>query len=250
MRIGRFALILLGLAVVIAGQTTAALAQSADDIRMDSAVRTLEMGPREVRADLTVDLYNNTSSRRLVKLTLEDIPEGWGIGVWDRFFDFKIGEIVVESPPEDAIGPSQSLRLRVDLPDDRPPAGDYSFGLRITSPDRSIEYDSARYTITVPDPPASNDTGVAVSVTFPVLRGPSTSVFEFEIVIDNDTGADSSFSLEGEVLETLDGTGVPLPRMGDQLPPLLRCGAAHLQHQRERCPLGAGGRARYPAAQR
>ena len=211
MRIGRLALILLGLAVVIAGQTTAALAQSADDIRMDSAVRTLEMGPREVRADLTVDLYNNTSSRRLVKLALEDIPDGWDIAVWDRFYDFKIGEIVVEPPPEDAIGPGQSLRLRVDLPDDRPPAGDYSFGLRITSPDGSIEYDSARYTLTVPPPPASNDTGVAVSVTFPVLRGPSTSVFEFEVVIDNDTGADSSFSLEGEVLETLDGSGLPLP---------------------------------------
>ena len=211
MRIGRLALILLGLAVVIAGQTTAALAQSADDIRMDSAVRTLEMGPREVRADLTVDLYNNTSSRRLVKLALEGIPDGWDIAVWDRFFDFKIGEIVVEPPPEDATGPGQSLRLRVDLPDDRPLAGDYSFGLLITSPDGSIEYDSALYTITVPKPPASNDTGVAVSVTFPVLRGPSTSVFEFEIVIDNDTGADSSFSLEGEVLDTLDGTGVPLP---------------------------------------
>ena len=36
-------------------------------------------------------------------------------------------------------------------------------------------------------------------------------MFEFEVVIDNDTGADSSFSLEGEVLETLDGSGLPLP---------------------------------------
>ena len=49
--------------------------------------------------------------------------------------------------------------------------------------------------------PPSTDTGVAVTVTYPALSGPSTSEFEFEIVIDNDTGADSSFNLTAAALD-------------------------------------------------
>ena len=201
MRIGRLLLVLTALTLTFGLLSTTALAQDPSDVRLDSAVRSLEMGPRETRTDLTVDLYNTTADRRLVKIELDDIPAGWDIAVWDRFFDFKVGEIVVEPPAPDDTGASQSLRLRVDLPDDRPPAGEYGFGLRITSPDGSIEYDSARYTIIVPDPPASTDTGVAVTVTYPALSGPSTSEFEFEIVIDNDTGADSSFNLTAAALD-------------------------------------------------
>ena len=201
MRIGRLLLVLTALTLTFGLLSTTALAQDPSDVRLDSAVRSLEMGPRETRADLTVDLYNTTSERRLVKIVLEDLPEGWDIAVWDRFFDFKVGEIVVEPSAPDDTGASQSLRLRVDLPDERPPAGAYSFGLRVTSPDGSVEYDSARYTIEVPQPPAPTDTGVAVTVTFPALSGPATSQFEFEIVIDNDTGADTSFNLTAGVLD-------------------------------------------------
>lgn len=201
MRIGRLLVVLATLTFAFGLLSAVAYAQQASDVRLDSAVRSLEMGPRETRTDLTVDLYNTTAERRLVKIILEDIPQGWDIAVWDRFFDFKVGEIVVEPPAPDDTGPSQSLRLRVDLPDERPPAGKYSFGLRVTSPDGSVEYDSARYTIEVPEPPASTDTGVAITVTYPALSGPSTSEFEFEIVIDNDTGADSSFNLTAAALD-------------------------------------------------
>lgn len=201
MRIGRLLLVLATLAFAFGLLSTSVSAQQSGDVRLDSAVRSLEMGPRETRTDLTVDLYNATSQRRLVKIELDDIPEGWDIAVWDRFFDFKIGEIVVEPPAPDDTGASQSLRLRVDLPDDRPPAGAYSFGLRVTSPDGSVEYDSARYTIVVPEPPAPTDTGVSITVTFPALSGPATSEFEFEIVIDNDTGADTSFNLTAAALD-------------------------------------------------
>ena len=201
MRIARLLLMLATLTFALGLLSTSVFAQQPSDVRLDSAVRSLEMGPRETRTDLTVDLYNTTAERRLVKIILEDIPEGWDIAVWDRFFDFKVGEIVVEPPAPDDTGASQSLRLRVDLPDERPPAGSYSFGLRVTSPDGTVEYDNARYTIAVPEPPASMDTGASITVTYPALSGPSTSEFEFEIVIDNDTGADTSFSLSAAALD-------------------------------------------------
>jgi uncharacterized membrane protein len=209
MRIGRLLVALATLTLAFGLLTTTAFAQDpGDDVRLDSAVRSLEMGPREVRADLSVDLYNTTAERRVVRIVLEDVPEGWDVGVWDRFFDFKVGEVVVEPPAADDTGPSQALRLRVDLPDDRPPAGPYSFGLRVTSPDGSVEYDSARYTIEVPEPPASTAAGVTATVTYPVLSGPATSEFEFEIVIDNDTGADTAFNLTALAL---DESGQVLP---------------------------------------
>ena len=94
-----------------------------DDVKMDSSVRTFEMGSREVRADLTIDLYNLSEatkpvdvidSRRKVKLELHDVPEDWDIAVWDRFFDIKINEIVLD-PPIVRDTPSQSLRLRINF---------------------------------------------------------------------------------------------------------------------------------------
>ncbi len=208
MRIGRLLLVLATLTLAFGLLSAAVSAQQPADVRMDSAVRSLEMGPRETRADLTVDLYNTTSDRHLVKIEIDDIPADWDIAVWDRFFDFKVGEIVVEPPTPDDPGPSQSLRLRVDLPDERPPKGNYSFGLRITSQDGSVEYDRARYIITVPEPPATTDASVSVDVTYPALSGPATSEFEFEIVIANDTGAESSFDLSAAAVGQ---TGQVLP---------------------------------------
>ena len=207
MRIARFALIALGLGIAVVAQSVPALAQHPNDVRMDSPVRSLEMGPRETRTDLTVDLWNNTNERRAVKIILEHSLDDWSIGVWDRFFDFKVGEIIVEPQREDSFAPGQTLRLRIDLPDPRPTPGDYSLGLRVVSPDESVEYDSAVYTLTVPDPPAAADTGVAIVTTFPVLRGTAGSTYNFEIVIQNDTGADSSFSLEGAAVD-INGQGL------------------------------------------
>ncbi|MCI0815837.1 MAG: hypothetical protein J4N29_02170, partial [Chloroflexi bacterium] len=99
-----------------------ASAQESADITLDSPVRSFEMGPTEDRADLDVRLRNSADTRRLVKLTLEGLPEGWDIGVWNRFFDYKVAEIVVEPTTEET--PATSLRLRIVLPlgDDRPAA--------------------------------------------------------------------------------------------------------------------------------
>ena len=64
MRIGRLLLVLTALTLTFGLLSTTALAQDPSDVRLDSAVRSLEMGPRETRTDLTVDLYNTTEERR------------------------------------------------------------------------------------------------------------------------------------------------------------------------------------------
>ena len=154
MRIGRLLLVLTTLAFVFGLLSTSVSAQQSSDVRLDSAVRSLEMGPRETRTDLTVDLYNTTSERRGCQDRARRHPGRLGHRRLGPLLRLQVGEIVVEPPAARRHRASQSLRLRVDLPDERPPAGTYRFGLRITSPDGSIEYDSARYTIIVPEPPA------------------------------------------------------------------------------------------------
>ena len=198
-----------------------ASAQQASDIELDSPIRSFELGPNEVRADLDVNLKNLADTRRLVKLTLEDLPEGWDIAVWNRFFDYKIAELIVEPTTEDS--PGQRTRLRIEFPDDRPAAGDYSFTLNVTSPDGRITYDTARFTVGVPEESTSEEEGGALTLrsSFPVLSGPATARYEFEVVIRNETGEERSFDLTADVLSE---RGEPqqnwqlafLPRFGEE----------------------------------
>ncbi len=184
-------------AMALAGAGIAA-AQDSSDIALDSPIRSLELGQGEARADLDVDLKNTSDTRRLVSFELIDLPAGWDIGIWNRFWDFKISQLVVE-PAEDT--PGQRPRLRVDVPGDALP-GDYSFTLLVTSPGGKIEYDRATFTITVPSEVVEeDDSEVSVTTDFPILRGPSSSQYEFEIVIKNDTGEDTSFSLAAQAFD-------------------------------------------------
>ena len=198
-----------------------ASAQQASDIELDSPIRAFELGADEVRVDLDVNLNNLADARRLVKLILEDLPEGWDIAVWNRFFDYKISELLVEPTTEDS--PGLRSRLRIELPDDRPAAGDYSFTLNVTSPDGRITYDTATFTVGVPEESADEEEEGVLSLrsSFPVLSGPATSRYEFEVVIRNETGEERSFALTADVLSE---RGEPqqnwqlafLPRFGEE----------------------------------
>ena len=188
---------LVSILLLMLSASAVAMAQQASDISLDSPIRSFELGQGEVRADLDIDLKNVADSRRLVKFVLEDLPEDWKIGIWNRFFDFKITDLVVE-PTEDT--PGQRPRLRIDFPDDRPAAGDYSFVLRITSPDGAIEYDTATFTITVPEEDAEEAGTLTLRSSYPVLSGPASSRYQFEVVIRNETGEERSFDLRADVL--------------------------------------------------
>ena len=222
-------------AVVLLLMSVAAVAsaQEASDITLDSPFRSFELGVSEVRVDLDVKLRNSAEDRRLVKLTIEalpgeEMPEGWAIAVWNRFFDYKIGELLVEPTTEDT--PPQNLRLRIALPatDDedyeRPPAGDYPFVLNVTSPDGSVLYERAVFTVTLPEAPPEEDEeagSLILRSSFPVLSGPATSRYEFEVVIRNETGEERSFDLKADVLnESLEPVQnwqiAFLPRFGDE----------------------------------
>ena len=196
------------LAVVLLGSlvlSSAVFAQDpgdvskASDVALDSPIRKIFLAPSEIRIDLDVDLFNYATTRRLVTMTLVDLPEGWDIGVWNAFFDFRISEIVVE-PTETT--PGQRPRLRIRLPDPRPEPGDYSFTLVLADTENpNVEYDRAKFTIGVPAGEAKDVGEVTVRTDFAVLRGPSNSSYQFELVIKNDTGEQRAFNLAGLVID-------------------------------------------------
>ena len=185
-----------------------ASAQEAADITLDSPIRAFELGPTEKRADLDVKFRNTADGPLLVKLTFEDLPEGWDIGVWNRFFDYKVGELVVEPTTEDT--PSPNLRMRIAFPvddDDRPDPGEYSFVLNVTSPDGRVVYDRAQFTIEVPEEPTvveEEETPLKLRSSFPELSGEAGMQREFEVVIRNETGEERVFDLRADVLNESD----------------------------------------------
>ncbi len=197
-------LLLLTVLATLVLPSAIASAQSAGEVLLDAPVRALEMGELEKRVSLDIRLQNQTDERIVVKLVLEDIPTGWDVGVWGRFFDFKISQLVVDAK---GVDPVERPTIRADIPDARPAAGDYAFTLKVTSLDEAVVYDQARFVITVPPARAQGAAAVNLSSTFPELKGPSTSQFSFEVLVNNETGDTNSFDLAGEVF---DEQGTPL----------------------------------------
>jgi uncharacterized membrane protein len=185
-----------------------AFAQDAADVALDSPIRSLLLDPSETRIDLDIDLFNFADERRIVNLELIGIPDGWDIGIWNAFFDFRISELVVE-PTETT--PGQRPRMRIRMPEERPAAGDYSFTLIITDAQNSrIEYDRATFTIGVPEGVDEEPGKVELSTDFPQLSGPANSSQEFEVVIKNDTTEDHSFKLAAVVVDDINAANPQL----------------------------------------
>ncbi len=188
------------LALVLSTLTFAgpAFAQDSADVALDSPIRSLLLDPSEIRIDLDIDLFNHADARRIVRFELVDVPEGWDIGIWNAFFDFRIVELVVE-PTETT--PGQRPRMRIRLPNTRPVPGDYAFTLIITDAQNAgIEYDRATFTIGVPEGKSEEPGTVVVTADYPVLRGPANTNYEFEVVIKNETDEDHSFIVVGAAI--------------------------------------------------
>ena len=173
MRTGRLSLILVGLALAVIAQTTAVLAQRASDVRLDSAVRSLEMGapggarrPHRRSAQQHVGAPPRAPRARKTRRRVGTSPSGTGSSTSRSARSSSSLPRPAKPAPARASACASTFRTTAPRP------GAYSFRLRVTSPDGSVEYDSADYTIVVPEPPASNDSGVSLSVTYPVLRGP------------------------------------------------------------------------------
>ena len=182
-----------------------------DDVSLIAAFRSIQ--PTKDDSDIDLVLTNFAPTRRVVRFELEGVAEGWDVQVWQRFFAYRIFELAIEPFDGTEDSNKQKPRVRITPPVDSAP-GTYTFTLRVVSLDGSVLYDSAVFSILLPERTPVDAGDVEVSTTFPFLQGPAVSRFEFEISVRNRTGADASFDLSAE--SPLNWTVQFLPAFGDE----------------------------------
>lgn len=207
--IKRMTLILFAAVLASFALAGSAFAANASDIKLDSPIRAVTLSATATRSDFQVMFDNATQADHLVNISIDtsQLPEAdkWDVGLWDRFFSYKISQLIVGPPPDPTnvnapAQPSYTLRMSFTS-DNRPDPGDYPVTLTVTdASDPSIVYGTATYTVTVP--PAAVDTGtVTAQVDYPNLQGPNTSTFSFEVDVKNGMATDHSFALAATVLD-------------------------------------------------
>ena len=211
-------LALLTVAVALVGAGTA-LAQedagSPEDVTLIAAFRAIQPDLVDDDSDIDLQLVNHATERRIVRFEFEGVPPWWDVQVWQRFFAYRINELAIE--PFDGVEGSdsnvQAPRLRIH-PSIDTDAGTYEFTLNVLSRDGNVLYDSATFSLVIGERAPVTAGDIELTSTFPFLRGPATSQFEFEIGIRNRTGADASFDLSAEA--PLNWTVQFRPAFGDE----------------------------------
>lgn len=169
-----------------------AMAQQApEDVKVILATRTLEVAQPVEKADLTMRVQNVSTSRRVVAFEFTRVPPGWEVSVWDRFFDFRLRQVAVESATE------EEFRVRIQWGKTVAP-GTYTLHMRVISADGAVTFDQFDLTVVIRAGQPVVDAGITVTAQFPVLSGPPTGKFEYEIAIINSTGEETTVDLTGD----------------------------------------------------
>ena len=122
----------------------------------------------------------DVSSARQVSLSAEDVPSGWTAR-------FRGGGLVIDGAYVTP-GDDPEITLDVEIPEDTP-AG--STNLRVVAAGGGGE-DTLRLTIRVADAAAGS---VTLTSDFPELQAAAGSEFTFNVTLQNDTAADTTFTM-------------------------------------------------------
>lgn len=138
-------------------------------------------------ANLDTELCNGTSSVMLVNLETSGLPDDWTARFRPRVGSFLITSI--ELAPEQR----EDLQLRIRGPRDQS-AADFTMTLRATSASGNVLVEKDVRVQRVEGAP--EDPGeVTVTSNYPFLSGPTTTLFEFEVAVVNNTPEDVSLNL-------------------------------------------------------
>jgi uncharacterized membrane protein len=203
----RFGLLLFGMIALMVMMTSMVLAQSAgkvlsQDVSLDVPFRGIDLAVGENRIQIGVRILNRAETRRVVNLAIQNVPDGWNIGIRGRSGDF----VLIPTDPNLVLNQvavegqlAMEAQLNIDLPEDEE-TGTYTFSVRASSADDpSVVFDTIGFVVKVPSPEVEELGNVSATAEYPVLSGSAANEFEFQVTIRNDTGGDTSFDLRGEV---------------------------------------------------
>ncbi|MEX2599115.1 MAG: NEW3 domain-containing protein [Dehalococcoidia bacterium] len=203
----RFQRTLVSLAAVLlltlAGASSV-MAQTPEDIEVDAPHRGIAIDAGETEVSLEIVLFNHTDDGIPVGFEVLDVPDGWNVGVWEPRMRFLLDELMVEpsgGDPEEY----EFVRLRIGPPSSVEP-GEYEFRVRVQSPDGSVAYEEATYTVSVRGEESEGSGDISVRADIPSLQGPPGSTLGYEVVIENrlaETPTDEELAEEDPELESV-----------------------------------------------
>lgn len=149
------------------------------------------------RISLELIIKNNGRKDETVYLAVEKMPAGWEAKI-EKYGDAITG-IFVPS------GESKTLTLSADEKDDdnRLTPGEYRFEVKVSTADGQLSQTATANITVIKEEKKKAKEGeeekpVRITTSYPVLRGPSDSEFEFSVDIHNQTDKDDMFSLRAE----------------------------------------------------
>ena len=140
---------------------------------------------------VSIDLIVTNQGRRdeNISLSVTSIPKGWK--AWIKTYSFGVTGVHVKSDT------SKNLTLRAE-PGEDAGSGKYTFGIQARTEDDKLT-STGQVVITVKEEKKEKKPeGVKITTSYPVLKGPTDSEFEFSLEVANKIDKDTIFNLSSQ----------------------------------------------------
>ena len=140
---------------------------------------------------VSIDLIVTNQGRRdeNISLSVTSIPKGWK--AWIKTYSFGVTGVHVKSDT------SKNLTLRAE-PGEDAGTGKYTFGIQARTEDDKLT-STGQVVITVKEEKKEKKAeGVKITTSYPVLKGPTDSEFEFSLEVANKIDKDTIFNLSSQ----------------------------------------------------
>lgn len=140
---------------------------------------------------VSIDLIVTNQGRRdeNISLSVTSIPKGWK--AWIKTYSFGVTGVHVKSDT------SKNLTLRAEPGEDAGP-DKYTFGIQARTEDGKLT-STGQVVITVKEEKKEKKAeGVKITTSYPVLKGPTDSEFEFSLEVANKIDKDTIFNLSSK----------------------------------------------------
>ena len=171
-----------------------------DENKKDLPPRAIEIAPTFTgvvlpageKLSVDVDVYNKGRTDENINLTLPSVPKGWKASI--KTYSFEVTGVHIQSDN------SKNLTLKAE-PDKDVGPGTYVFEIKAQTQD-GVLTSTGQVTVTVKqkgEMVKSED--LVLTTSYPVLKGPTDTKFEFSVEVKNNTDKDGIFNLSAQAPE-------------------------------------------------
>ena len=168
-----------------------------DDNKKDLPPRGIELAPAYTgvilpagdNLSVDVDVYNKGRADENINLSLPSVPKGWKASM--KTYSFEVTGVHVQSDS------SKNLTLKAE-PDKDVVPGTYVFEIKAQTQD-GVLTSTGQVTVTVkPKGELVKSEDLILTTSYPVLKGPTDTKFEFSVEVQNKTDKDGIFNLNAQ----------------------------------------------------